>query len=341
MYLVILINFLLLTSQSKITINENFIDFDTCICSDNKSNCLSEEPEQNYLKGKFDFDFENKNDIFGNFEISPEMIYGPGFNNSNGSLKFQKSSFYIIKKKKEINLNFSLSFWIFLKNERSDWTTIINLIQNQNQDNLFSLKISKTGEMKLSYLKNKRINSIFSKGALTNKRWNNIIINFQKNSIKLFLNGFLDISNENTIFENFNKKNFPLINLGKNKIHNSFEGYLDNFSIFENQIDPKKNIFEKENFLDNIFFQNYLYDFFGGIFQFYFLGHDFIYEEAASGCGEDFHLCTLQEIYSEVFQIARINGWLRKNHLLWYYISDLDVIGDDKEKRGAVCCKNK
>ena len=323
---VILINFFLLTSKLNISINENFIDFDNCICSDNKSNCLSEEPEQDYLKGKFDFDYENKNDLFQNFEINPEIIYGPGFNNSYGSLKFDKTSLYKIKKKKEIDLNFSLSFWVFLKNESLDWTTILYL--NENNNKLFSLKISKIGEMKLSYLKEKRITSIFSNGSLTNKRWNNIILIFQKTSLKLYLNGFLDIKNENTFFDNM--KSFPIINLGRDEVHNSFEGFLDNFSIYQNKIN-----------LDYIFFDNNLYDFFFGINDFYFLGHEFFYEEAASKCKELFHLCTLQEIYSQVFQMARINGWLRKNQQLWYYISDLNIIGDIKEKRGAVCCKNK
>ncbi len=100
----------------------------------------------------------------------------------------------------------------------------------------------------------------------------------------MYLNGIKDIeytkekSSENKIYQ---------ILIGKDSVYHGLEGYLDEMNIYEDSLE-----------IDEIIQSNNLQDHFGNIADIFLGGLELIYEEAVNKCIENFHLCTLQEIYT-------------------------------------------
>ena len=71
------------------------------------------------------------------------------------------------------------------------------------------------------------------------------------------------------------------------------------------------------------------------------------YRTAVSACIDDYHLCSLKEIYSEAFHVARTMGWFRFTSEMWIRNTNEDVstsadeMNDPTLYRVGLCCSDK
>ncbi|KRX01889.1 Concanavalin A-like lectin/glucanases superfamily [Pseudocohnilembus persalinus] len=64
-------------------------------------------------------------------------------------------------------------------------------------------------------------------------------------------------------------------------------------------------------------------------------------QKAIDSCIDGYHLCTTIELYSGIYQVARIMGWIEWNNKIWTYNSFIDKLNQNQQGLGlGICCKN-
>ena len=65
------------------------------------------------------------------------------------------------------------------------------------------------------------------------------------------------------------------------------------------------------------------------------------FNDALNNCPNQYHLCSLNELYLGGFEIARRNGWFRTSGDIWIRPEEGPAPLDGEERRKlAVCCQN-
>ena len=162
------------------------------------------------------------------------------------------------------------------------------------------------------------------------RRWTHVAVVGSGQLLQLFINGVLD---SQVILKGPIKYNRGEIYLGKDPWHSGFKGFLDDLRIFDKPLHEEdfKPIAAPTTPLPAV----------SGVM----LGCQLCnYDDALASCMDNYHLCSLEELYAGPFEMARAMGWFRFTAEVWTRNTDdqttttADEMQDPDLFKLGMCC---
>jgi hypothetical protein len=223
-----------------------------------------------------------------------------------------ETSYHIIHQPQYEAREFSISFWIFVIGEPlTGFRTIFHKGNGRSEFTPTVMLWPHTNRLHVVVSTNVQFNeALDSTGVAQIRRWNHVVITFSGQLLQLYFNGALDAQQ---ILRGSMKQNRESIQVGKDPTHPGTEMYLDDFRIYSRVLysmltSPMSISRLEEDIAAMIGNQGV------GL-----AGPDYAhlgcescnFVSALSSCRDHYHLCSLKELYSGAYHVARIMGWIR------------------------------
>ena len=199
----------------------------------------------------------------------------------------------------------TVSLWAFItKDSTGDWRTIFHKGSSSQELTPTILLWPKERRLHVrastQFSWNEGLDSI---AVLRLRRWNHITVVGTGQLLQLYLNGILD---SQVILRGQIKFNRGDIYLGKDPWHSGFNGFLDDLRMYNIPLHEPELIALASPAVPLAKVAGTM------------LGCQLCdYETAVSSCLDTFHLCSLDELYSGPFEMAREMGWFRYTADIW------------------------
>lgn len=235
---------------------------------------------------------------------------------------------------------FSLMFWVFLlQDSTGSWRTILHkgsdignltpTIQLWPKERRLHVRVS------TDYFWNEGLDS---QAIIGMRRWTHVAVTSTSQLLQLYINGVSDtqVILRASIRVSFMQWNSEPIYLGKDPWHAGTRAYIDSLQLYSKAL-KERDVQAVASIAMGLISPNRVS-----------LGCESCpYKSALSACVEDFHLCSLKEIYSEGFHMARTMGWFRFTSEMWIrntpgeVSTSADEMNDPNVFRIGLCCADR
>ncbi|OMJ96090.1 hypothetical protein SteCoe_262 [Stentor coeruleus] len=260
---------------------------------------------------------------------------GPAMNSQGSSLICDGESYGLIPHSSSYDVNeLSVVFWVFLTQDSTgDWRSIFH--KGSTSQELTPTVLLWPKERRLHVRASTQFSwneGLDSVAILRLRRWYMITIVGSGQLLQLYLNGLLD---SQVILRGPLKFNRGDIYIGKDPWHSGFKGYFDDLRLYN------KPLHEKD--LLPLALPAVPITFVSGVM----LGCQLCnYDLALSACLDNFHMCSLEELYAGAFEMARSMGWFRFTAEVWTRNTDdqdtttSDEMQDPDLFKLGLCCRD-
>lgn len=251
------------------------------------------------------------------------------------SLSFDGTSFGLIPHSSAYEVReITIAMWIFLTQDSTgDWRTILHK-GNTSQD-LTPTVLLWPKERRLHVRASTQFNwneGLDSLSVINLRRWSHIAVIGSGQLMQLYVNGILD---SQVILRGGIKFNRGDIYLGKDPWHSGFNGFIDDLRIYEGPMHatgllsiaaPAVPLAKASQPMLGCMLCDYL--------------------TALSSCLDNFHMCSLEELYAGPFEMAREMGWFRFTAEIWTRNTDdqmtttSDEMQDPDLFKLGLCCRD-
>jgi len=227
---------------------------------------------------------------------------------------------------------FTICFWVYLiEDSTGSWRVLLHKGNSEYEMTPSVMLWPKERRLHVrastEYYWNEGLDSV----SLVNiRRWTHLAVVGSGQLMQLYVNAYLD---SQAILKAPIKQNSGDIYLGKDPWHVGFEGYLDDLRFYSKTLQEKDL---KALAMVSIPLSSGL-----GVM----LGCQLCnYMEAVNSCRDSYHLCSLEELYSGPYEMARAMGWFRFTSEIWtrntneQVTTSSDEIQDSNLFKLALCC---
>jgi hypothetical protein len=227
---------------------------------------------------------------------------------------------------------FSISFFFYLSEDSTgDWRTVFH--KGSSSQEMTPSVFLWPKERRLHVRASTQFSwneGLDSTAVIKLRRWTHLAVVGSGQLLQLFVNGILD---SQVILKAPIKYNRGEIYLGKDPWHSGFKGFLDDLRIFNKPLHEEdfRPIAAPTTPLPAV----------SGVM----LGCQLCnYDDALASCRDDYHLCSLEELYSGPFEMARAMGWFRFTADVWTRNTDdqttttADEMQDPDLFKLGMCC---
>ncbi|CAG9327612.1 unnamed protein product [Blepharisma stoltei] len=278
------------------------------LCMNKKSYAIADLNKINTLIGWWTFDDKFGHDYSHHINpLETVPMAGPG-QKKGSSLYFDSTNQGVIPHISYYEISeFSVMFWIFLtKDSTGAWRTIFHKGQNSNELTPTVLLWPKERRLHARVSTDYNWNEGVDSTAIINMRkWAHISLVGSGQLLQLYINGYLD--NQIILHGNI-QYNRGDIFLGKDPWHMGFSGYFDDLRLYDAAIHEKDLLALAESASPMAAANGVM------------LGcQSCSYPDATSGCIDNYHICSLEELYSGSYEVARSMGWFKSSPDVWVH----------------------
>ena len=228
----------------------------------------------------------------------------------------------------------TVALWVYLtKDSTGDWRTIFH--KGSSSQELTPTILLWPKERRLHVRATTQYNwneGLDSVSILRLRRWCHLAVVGSGQLLQLYLNGILD---SQVILRGPLKFNRGDIHVGKDPWHSGFSGFIDDLRIYDlplhdSELRALASIGVPLNKVTGTMLGCQLCD----------------YQTAVSSCLDDFHMCSLEELYAGPFEMAREMGWFRFTADIWTRNTEdqsstsADEMQDEDLFKLGLCCRD-
>lgn len=258
-----------------------------------------------------------------------QLISGPGVLGRGASASFDGKYYRTVKSTSALQTPaFTIALWMYLQEDSvGSWRTIFHKGTGPDQltptlllwpnERRLHVRVSTTADWNEGVLE--------SSGLVPLRRWTHVAVTSTGSVVRLYVNGVKD---GEVILEGEPAVNEGDLHIGRDPWRAGTKAYIDDFRWYSKEL--------TEGDLRALTYPRLT-----GITS----GSDVhlgcsscTFAEAVKVCGERSHLCSLQELLSGGFHVARVVGWLAVTPEVWYHNEEnVDPFGQTRKL--GLCCR--
>eukprot|EP00916_Digyalum_oweni_P019661 GHVL01032812.1.p1 GENE.GHVL01032812.1~~GHVL01032812.1.p1 ORF type:complete len:362 (+),score=50.63 GHVL01032812.1:115-1200(+) len=301
-----------------------------CIDSGESTNLITLDNIEPHFVAWYTFDDEYTLDKTGNHNhMHPAIRSGPGISGASAFFETTTADVHINDSASLRSTSMTISFWIYLlqdstgryrniirKGKAIEELTPTVMLDMSKRNILFHVSTSVHWE-----------EGPTSKSQIPLRRWTHVAAVGSEETLKIYINGILDVSYS---LQGIVVTNYSNYHVGRDANREGFEGFLDDLRIYDTALSQDK-------------IQSMLVPGITGIVDYDFASLGCLncsWSDIQEKCSFDKHVCSLDELNSGGYHIARVNGWLSSHKKVWYRVDEAEENSEEAvfEKRLGLCC---
>lgn len=252
---------------------------------------------------------------------------GPGLLGRGGSAAFDGRAFGMVKSTEDLETPaFSVSLWLYLLEDSvGSWRTIFH--KGSGPDQLTPALLLWPDERRLHVRVSTRADwnegVLESVGAVPLRRWTHLAVTSTGSVLRLYINGVKD---GEVILEGAPVVSAGDLHIGRDPWRAGTRSFMDDFRWYNRELSAGE--------VKAISFPSLT----GVSADFVSLGcTSCTFPDAVKSCGNEAHLCSLQELFAGGFHNARVLGWLNGASEVWYH-NEKQADPFSGARRLGLCC---
>jgi len=317
------------THSSLSSLLEQCFDVPSTICVGENLQAITLDATPKSLVGWWTFDESHPVDKSGyKNHMHPAPPVGPSFYGYGASAKMSEKVHMTVSHTPSLDTpTFSIAFWLYLTEDSTgSWRTIVSKGENSDELTPSVLLWPKQRQLHVRVSTTSKWNEgLDSKAVVPMRRWTHIAVTAEGSLLRLFVNGIKD---SEAILSGKPVTNSGDLHVGRDAFRAGFGGFIDDIR-FYNEALTEPAI---QGFLAGSLTGISSYD----VIHLGCLSCSWAQAMSLNFCPDTYHLCSLEELYSGGFHLARVQGWLSVSKDVWYRGAPQQRFG---EKLG-LCCQD-